>query len=133
MIGELVQKKSAVFNSLMTEHLIDPFHGLLIQLPESLSFSFLTLGDLDSGTMIMIDKIGGSLNPGIGELANLLRVEPIPSPATELLIEVKNELSVDKVHKGIAYITGIVRIDRKVDAVNTHFVISTQLIIKHLL
>lgn len=62
----------------------------------------------------MIHKISRPLDPSIGQLTYFLTIETIPSSAIELLVKIKDELRVDKVHKGIAHITGVVMVNRQV-------------------
>jgi len=81
----------------------------------------------------MVHEVGGALDPGIGQLANLLTVEAIPPPPTELLIEVNDEFGMDKVDKSIADIARVVLVDRQVEEVNLHFVVASNLLVKHLL
>jgi hypothetical protein len=54
--------------------------------------------------MKMIHKICGSLYPRIGQFADFLTVEAIPSPAAKLFVEFKDELGVNEFDKGIGHI-----------------------------
>lgn len=60
----------------------------------------------------MIHKVGSPLDSCIGKLAYLLTVKTIPASAAELTIEITNEFGVDKVHKSITHITGVIVIYR---------------------
>jgi hypothetical protein len=73
----------------------------------------------------MIHEISSSLDPCVGQLANLLAVKAIPSPSVELPIELLNGGGVDKVDKGIAHITGVVLVNGQVKKVDLHFMVPT--------
>ena len=73
------------------------------------------------------------MNPRVGQLADLLTIEAVPPPSAELLVEVYDELSVDKVDESVAHVAGVVLVDRQIEEVDLHFVVATDLLIKHLL
>lgn len=81
----------------------------------------------------MIHQRRSTLNSGVGQLTYLFTVELVPSSPIELLIEVKNEFSMNEVDKGVPNITGVMMIHRKVEKVDFHFIISANFLKKHIL
>jgi hypothetical protein len=79
----------------------------------------------------MIHEISSSLDPCVGQLANLLAVKAIPSPSVELVIELLNGAGVDEVDKGIAHIAGVVMVDGQVEEVNLHFMVPADFFKEH--
>ena len=49
-------------------------------------------------------QLGSPLNPGVANLADLLRVKFLPFFKVELLIKVSNKFCVDEVYKGITHV-----------------------------
>ncbi len=80
----------------------------------------------------MIHQISCSLDTRIGQFTNFLWVEPIPTSTIKLLMKFKYKFRVYKVDKSIANIASVVVINRKIEKINLHFMISTNLIIQHL-
>lgn len=58
------------------------------------------------------------MNTGICQLAYLLAIEAIPAPAVELLVEIKNELGMDKVDESVSHVACIIVIDGKIKEVD---------------
>ena len=81
----------------------------------------------------MIHKISRPLYPSIGQLAYFLAIEAIPSSAIELLVKVKDELRVDKVHKGIAHVTGVVMVNGQIQKIDLHSMVFANLLEQHFL
>lgn len=81
----------------------------------------------------MVHEVSGALDPSIGQLTNLLAVEAVPPPPAELLVEVNDELCVDKVDKGVSDVARVVLVDGQVEEINLHFVVASDLLVKHLL
>lgn len=113
----------------MSEHLINPFHGLLIQLSHSLPL--LLLSRTPPGAMIMIDKVSSSLYTRISQLTYFFRVVAIPSPATKLIVKVKNELCMDEIHKSVSHVTGVEMVDGQIQEVYAVFVVTPYLLVQH--
>ena len=89
----------------MSEHLIDPFHSLLIQL--SYSLPLLLLSRTPPGAMIMIDEVSSSLYTRISQLTYFFRVVAIPPPAAKLIVKIENELGMNEIHKSVPHIAGV--------------------------
>ena len=49
-------------------------------------------------------KLIGALYPCIADMTDLLRVEQLPLPVVELVVEIHNKLGVDEVEKSVAHI-----------------------------
>lgn len=81
----------------------------------------------------MVHEVSCALYPSICQLANLLTVETIPPPPAELLVKVYDEFSVDEVDKSVANVAGVVLVDRQVEEVYLHFVVASDLLVKHIL
>ena len=52
----------------------------------------------------MMFELGGALDTSVPYLANLHGVEAVPLASVELFVEIDNELAVDKVEEGVAYV-----------------------------
>lgn len=81
----------------------------------------------------MIHKISRPLDSSISQFTYFLTIETIPSSAIELLVKIKDELRVDKVHKSIAHITGVVMVDRQIQKIDLHSMVFANLLEQHLL
>ena len=79
----------------------------------------------------MVHKVGGALDAGVGQLADLLAIEPVPPAAVELPVEVEDELGVDEVDEGVADVAGVEVVDGQVEEVDLHLVVFAQLIVQH--
>lgn len=62
----------------------------------------------------MVHEVSSTLDPCIGQFTNLLAVEAVPSPSTELLVEVNDKLGVNKVDKGVSYVARVVLVDGQI-------------------
>lgn len=81
----------------------------------------------------MVHEIGGALDAGVGELADLLAVEPVPPASVELLVEFEDELGVDEVDEGVSHVAGVEVVDGQVEEVDLHLVVFAQLLVQHFL
>lgn len=81
----------------------------------------------------MVHEGSGALDAGVGEFADLLAVEAVPLAATELLVEVKDELGVDEVDEGVAHVAGVELVNGKIEEVYLHFVVLVDLLQQHVL
>ena len=57
----------------------------------------------------MSQKLRSPLNPGVTDLANLLRVELLPFLKVEFLIEVPDKFRMDEVYESVANVALILR------------------------
>ena len=58
-----------------------------------------------------------SLYPSIGNLAAFLRVEHLPLPGMKFFVKIEDEVVMDKVDEGIAYVGLILIVDRYIEEV----------------
>ena len=113
----------------MSEHLINPFHSLLIQLSHSLPL--LLLSRTPPRAMIMIDKVSSALYTRISQLTYFFRVVAVPPPATKLIVKIENELSMDEIDKSVSNIAGVEVVNGQVQEVYAVFVVTSYLLVQH--
>lgn len=81
--------------------------------------------------MEMIHQIGCSLYPCISQFTYLFAVKSIPTPSIVLLVEIVDEFGMIEVDKGIPNIASIGVVNWKVQEIDLHFVVSTNLLVEH--
>ena len=89
----------AGFVLLALDHLCE---GGVVHVEEGTEFLVLLVDD--SGVLEVVDQLGGALDACVADLADFLRVEFLPPLMMELLVEFADELGMDEVDEGIAYI-----------------------------
>lgn len=116
----------------MVESFSDIFDPVLLRRRFALAVVQLVPCSLVAGGVLeVVHEIGGALDAGVGELADLLAVEPVPPAAVELLVEVEDELGVDEVDEGVSDVAGVEVVDGQVEEVDLHFVILAELLVEH--
>ena len=71
----------------------------------------------------VIDEVALALEPAVGDLANLLRVEGLPRLVVQVLIEGHDEEGVDEVYESVADIASVIQIQRQIEEIISAFMV----------
>ena len=81
----------------------------------------------------VIDEVTLALQPAVGDLANLLRVEGLPRLVVQVLIEGNDEEGVDEVYESVADIASVIQIQRQVEEIISALMVPVDTIKQHIL
>lgn len=109
------------------------FHSILVQTLPLPALHPRTRSAPQLAGLEVVHEVGGSLDAGVGELADLLAVEAVPPAAVELAVELADELGVDEVDEGIAHVAGVEVVDWQVEEVDFEPVVAANLLKEHFL
>jgi len=81
----------------------------------------------------VIDEVALALEPAVGDLANLLRVEGLPRLVVQVLIEGHNKEGVDEVYESVADIASVIQIQGQVEEIISTLMMPVDAIKQHIL
>ena len=81
----------------------------------------------------VIDEVTLALEPAVGDLANLLRVEGLPRLVVQVLIEGHDEEGVNEVYESVANIASVIQIQGQVEEIISALMVPVDAIKQHIL